>query len=215
MFYFIGKERRGVALFISVLMTMTLSIIALATMARLSESAHTTGKELQDKRLLAYAYTAVNIVNGELRTLIDSTFQFEKAYSLSGNLGGSTTTNDGKFRFYPKDIMSATNASNAPDFAYRAVARKLTNSEYPKLYGLNGNGDVKYGSDTNACYDITVDVREVLYVGASSYVTFKDTSYRIDGKNDFAYGKIKTIGLISCFSRDGDNWAADEDENGN
>ena len=211
MFDFIAKKRRGVALFISVLMTMTLSIIALATMARLSESAHTTGKELQNKRLLAYAYTAVNVVNGELRTLIDSTFQFEDAYALSGNLGGSTTVNEGKFRYYPRDIMSATNASDAPDFAYRAVARKLTNSEYPKLYGLNEDGNVKYGSDTNACYDITVDVREVLYVGSSTYVTFKDNSNVIKGKNDFALGKMKTIGLISCFSRDGDNWASDED----
>ncbi len=212
MFDFIGKKRPGVALFISVLMTLTLSIIALATMARLSESAHTTGKELQDKRLLAYAYSAVNIVNGELRNLIDSTFQFEEAYSLSGNLGGSTTSNDGKFRYFPKDIMSATNASDMPDFAYRAVARKVTKTDYPKLYGLNEDKKTKYGSDSNACYDITVDVREVMYVGASSYVTFKDNSNVIQGKNDFALGKMKTIGLISCFSRDGENEYAEDDD---
>ena len=65
---------KGVALFISVLMTMSLSIIALATMARLSEVSHTTGKELQDRRLLVYAYSAVNIVNGELRRILRTEF---------------------------------------------------------------------------------------------------------------------------------------------
>lgn len=206
MFDFIGKRHSGVALFISVLMTMTLSIVALATMARLSETAHTTGKDLQDRTLLAYAYSAVNIVNGELRTLVDSTFQFEDAYSISGGMGGSTTTNDGTFRYYPKDISSATNAKDAPYFAYRATARRLTTKEAANLYGLNAGGATSYKVDKNACYDITVDVREVVYVGSNTYVTFRDDSNKIAGKADFSLGKIKTIGLISCFSRDGENW---------
>jgi|GEM_PF-2498358 len=203
---FIEKKHHGVALFISVLMTMSLSIIALATMARLSENAHTTGKDLQDRRLLAYAYSAVNIVNGELRTLVDSTFQFEDAYSITGGLGGSTTANDGTFRYYPKDISSATNAADAPYFAYRAVARRLTTREAADLYGLNADHSTTYSPDKNACYDITVDVREVIYVGSNNYVTFKDNSNKIDGKAEFSLGKMKTTGLITCFSRDGENW---------
>lgn len=206
MLKFIGKKYQGVALFISVLMTMSLSIIALATMARLSETAHTTGKDLQDRRLLAYAYSAVNIVNGELRTLVDSTFQFEDAYSITGGLGGSTTSNDGTFRYYPKDISGASGEADAPFFAYRATARRLTTAKAAALYGLNQDGATDYSPDKNACYDITVDVREVLYVGVNNYVTFKDNSNKIAGKANFSLGKIKTIGLISCFSRDGENW---------
>ncbi len=206
MFDFIAKKQLGVALFISVLMTMTLSIIALATMSRLSETAHTTGKELQDRKLLAYAYSAVNIVNGEIRACVDGEFQFGDAYAISGGLQGCKKENDGKFRYYPKDIAAATNAADAPLFAYRAVARRLTTKEKPNLYGLNKSGDVTYAPDKNACYDITVDVREVIYVGSNSYVTFKDNSNKIDGKSEFSLGKMKTIGLVSCFSRDGENW---------
>lgn len=204
MFDFIVKKHHGVALFISVLMTMSLSIIALATLSRLSETAHTTGKDLQDRRLLAYSYSAVNLVNGELRQLIDSRFEFEDAYSIGSGLGGSSVSNDGSFRYYPHDISAAV-TSNDAKFAYRATARRITTESKAKLYGLNEDGKTTYAKDKNACYDITVDVREVLYVGVGTYVTFKDQSNKIDGKPNFSLGKMKTIGLISCFSRDGEN----------
>ena len=211
MFDFIGRKHQGIALFISVLMTMSLSIIALATMARLSETAHTTGKDLQDRKLLTYTYSAVNIVNGELRELIDSSFEFDDAYSISGGLGGSTTTNDGNFKYYPRDISYATNAASAPKFAYRAAARRLTTKKDAKLYGINDDGETDYDPGKNACYDVTVDVREVLYVGSNNYVTFKDTNNKIPGKSDFALGKMKTIGMVACFSKDGvNNWTEED-----
>lgn len=207
MFEFSNLKQKGVALFISVLMTMSLSVIALATLSRLSETAHTTGKDLQDRRLLAYAYSAVNIVNGELRQLVDSTFECEDAYSISGGVGGSTTANDGTFRYYPRDISLVPNSENSnlrPLFAYRATARRLSTDPSASMYGLN-NGDVKYDKGKNACYDVTVDVREVVYVGSSTYVTDNDNNARIAAKPAFALGKMKTIGLVSCFSRDGEN----------
>ncbi|MBQ4437266.1 hypothetical protein II898_00135 [bacterium] len=212
MFDFAERKHLGIALFISVLMTMSLSIIALATMARLSETAHTTGKDLQDRKLLAYTYSAVNIVNGELRELVDSSLQFDDAYSISGGLGGSSTENEGNFRYYPRDISYATNAASAPKFAYRAAARRLTTKEDALVYGLNADGSTVYDPDKSACYDITVDVREVLYVGSNNYVTFKETSNKIPGKSDFALGKMKTVGMVACFSRDGINaWTEDEE----
>lgn len=196
-------KQKGVALFISVLMTMSLSVIALATMSRLSETAHTTGKDLQDRRLLAYAYSAVNIVNGELRALVDSTFECEDAYSITGGMGGSTTTNDGTFRFYPRDI--SVSSSSKPIFAYRAVARRLTTAKAAMMYGLNSINNstptIDFSRDKNACYDVTVDVREVIEVGAGN-ITQDGTE--IQG-TQYSLGKVKTIGLISCFSRDGEN----------
>ena len=205
--FFYGKQK-GVALFISVLMTMSLSIIALATLSRLSETAHTTGKDLQDRRLLAYAYSAVNIVNGELRALVDSTFECEDTYSITGGTGGSTTTNDGTFKYYPRDISLVPNSESSnikPLFAYRATARRLSTDANASMYGLNSDGKVKYSKDKNACYDVTVDVREVVYVGNSTYVTDKDHNASIAAKPAFALGKMKTIGLVSCFSREGEN----------
>ena len=186
-------------------MTMSLSIIALATISRLSETAHTTGKDLQDRRLLAYAYSAVNIVNGELRNLVDSTFNCEDAYSISGGLGGNATTNDGTFRYYPRDI--SVNSGEKPIFAYRAVARRLTTDAGARMYGINGmnNTNIEFSRDKNACYDVTVDVREVIEIGTTNIT--KDSASDIAGFENSGYslGKMKTIGLVSCFSRDGEN----------
>lgn len=200
-----SAKKRGVALFITVLMTMSLSIIALATVARLSETAHTTGKDLQDRRLLAYAYSAVNIVNGELRTLVDSTFECEDAYSITGGMGGNATTNDGTFRYYPRDI--SVTSGEKPIFAYRAVARRLTTDAGARMYGINGmnNTSIDFARDKNACYDVTVDVREIVEIGNANIT--KDADNNIPGYENSGYslGKMKTIGLISCFSRDGEN----------
>lgn len=204
---FYGKEQRGVALFISVLMTMSLSIIALATLSRLSETAHTTGKDFQDRRLLAYAYSAVNIVNGELRQLVDASFECEDAYSISGGIGGSATENNGTFKYYPRDISVSQNnetGTTRPLFAYRAVARRITTDSNASLYGLN-NGDITYDKGKNACYDVTVDVREIVYVGKNNYITDKENKAVIADKPAFSFGKVKTIGLVTCFSRDGKN----------
>jgi len=201
------EKQKGVALFISVLMTMSLSIIALATLARLSEVSHTTGKDFQDRRLLAYAYSAVNIVNGELRQLVDASFECEDAYSISGGLGGSSTQNTGEFKYYPRDLSIAQNTetgTNKPLFAYRAVARRMTTDPGASLYGLN-DGSVSYDKGKNACYDVTVDVREIVYVGKNDYITDANKNAVIEGKEAFSVGKVKTIGIISCFSRDGKN----------
>jgi hypothetical protein len=190
---------KGVALFISVLMTMSLSIIALATMARLSEVSHTTGKELQDRRLLVYAYSAVNIVNGELRQLIDSTFQCEDAYAITGGVG-NTTTNDGTFKYYPRDISSTEGVE--PRFAYRAVARRLTTDKNALLYGLP---TADYSPDKAACYDITVDVREVIDLGTNTNNIKMDAASQANVQSRYSLGKMKTIGLISCFTRGENN----------
>ena len=186
---------KGVALFISVLMTMSLSIIALATMARLAEVSHTTGKDLQERRLTAYAYSAVNIVNGELRHQIDSTFKCEDAYAITGGVG-NTTENDGTFKYYPRDISST--AGVEPRFAYRAVARRLVIGDSKNPYG----GKADYSDPTKgACYDVTVDVREVIDLGTNTNNIKMDAASQAETNTRYSLGKMKTIGLISCFTR--------------
>lgn len=198
-----SSKRKGIALFISVLITMSLSIIALATMARLSETTHTTGKDLEDRRLLTYAYSAVNIVNGELRQLIDSTFECADAYSITGGTGNAYT-NDGTFKYYPRDISVTANGAQ-PLFAYRATARRITTDKAASLYGLTDVKPIDFSPDKNACYDVTVDVREVLNLGFVNIT--KDSGTEVPGYSSSKYylGKMKTIGLVSCFSREGEN----------
>ena len=201
----LSEKQNGIALFISILMTMSLSIIALVTMARLSETAHTTGKSLEDKKLLAYAHSAVNIVNGELRQLVDSTFECADAYSITGGTGGNAAyTNSGTFKYYPRDI-TVTTGGERPLFAYRAAARRLTTDKDAKIYGINSTAGA-FDKNKNACYDVTVDVREVVDLGSGANIT-KDSATSAPGSSNarYALGKMKTIGLVSCFSRNGQN----------
>ena len=120
-------------------------------------------------------------------------------------MGGSTTTNDGTFRYYPRDISVTT--GEKPIFAYRAVARRITTETGARMYGINGlgNSNIDFSRGKNACYDVTVDVREIIELGGSNVT--KDSSSDIPGyaSSGYSLGKMKTIGLISCFSRDGEN----------
>ncbi|MBP0978067.1 MAG: hypothetical protein J6P89_07840, partial [Oscillospiraceae bacterium] len=94
---------RGAALFVSVLMTLSLSIIALATMSKLSELSHTGVGDSEERRLQIYAFSAMNIVNGELRQLLDSTLDFADFYSIGAGETVSINVTNRDFKYYPLD----------------------------------------------------------------------------------------------------------------
>ena len=152
--------------------------------------------------MLAYAHSATNLANGDLRNLIDSTYEFLPTYSVTGGLGQSEGDNK-IFKYYPRDITIAAtlneNENYRPLFAYRAFARKITTDPNANPYGLNSENKVVYGADTNACYDVTIDVREVVFVGPSAYITDTDDSI-IEAKPTWSLGRMKTVGMVSCFA---------------
>lgn len=180
---------RGVALFVAMLMSMSLAVVAMASMARLSEATHTSGSSLQERKLLMYAQSAANIVNGEVQKLINDEITQGLSYTVFGNEG------EGSFKYYPRDIFVNPDISGTPTlFGYRAVARRMaTQGDRPPGF----RDPLPVGQ---ACYDITIDVREVLFFpsGAPHYdpggVSFTPLSR-------YFLGKMKTVGTISCFNR--------------
>lgn len=197
---------RGAALFVSVLMTFSLSIIALATMSRLSEVAHTRAGDYDERRLQIYAFSAMNIVNGELRQLLDSTLDFADAYSIGGGDGASTAVVNRDFKYYPRDNIGA-NGGVDPSFAYRAVARKLTTSGSSMLYGINKYTFKTKGGD--ACYDIMVDVR-IVNVHSQGRIAVDPEDINEVGNKAYVLGKMKTVGQISCFTKGEINYTGND-----
>lgn len=183
------KTEKGIALFVSMLMSMSLAVIALSSMSRLSETTHTAGKTLQDRRLLMYAQSAGNIVVAEIQALIDAEIVMADTYTVHG-LGGEK-----EFKYYPRDVFINPDISGNPTmFGYRAVAKYFAGpGDTPPVY-LPGNTVPPNG----ACYNITVDVREVIYLPSGAIHSDENSKTTMQR---YYLGKMKTIGMISCFQR--------------
>ncbi|HRZ80008.1 MAG TPA: hypothetical protein P5044_08375 [bacterium] len=184
-------EKKGIALFMSILMSMSLAVIALASMARLSETTHQTGKTLQERKLLLFADSAVNIASAEIFTAIKEDIAFAPNYYVHGPAGVAD------FKYYPRDITINPGSSGRPTlFGYRAHARffagnGVTPPGFPASLSVPSDG---------ACYDITIDVREVIHLPNGDR---KADAGSTTTENVFQYflGKTKTVGSIVCFDR--------------
>lgn len=173
-------KRKGVALFVSMLLSMSVAVVSLSTMNRIAMSSRSSGDNLSDKKLLNYAHSAALIASAEIQNRLKGSGDSEAIYIINGNSGPKS------FIFYPVDI---TTFSPDINFAYRAVARRFS-----------GMGQTPPGAKTSLgskayCYDITVDVKEVFYVGPGSWKA--DTEAQAG--NNYFFGKAKSIGIISCF----------------
>lgn len=183
-FRVISHERKGVALFVSILMSFSLAIIAVVSMGRISEASHVSGKSLQDRRLLIYGQSAANIVMAEVQDRINTDIVPQITYNVAGT-GGATS-----FRYYPVDI-NVTGKTTL--FAYRAVARRFANP-----------GDIPPGfrsgqvvPDNGLCFDIVVDVAEVLNIPDGNV----SAPVELRLSNRYYLGSMKTVGVISCFQK--------------
>jgi len=183
----LSKTRRGVALFVAMLMSMSLAVVAFSSMSRLSEVSHTSGKGLQERKLLMYAQSAAGMVNGKVQELIDGEVAFGTTYKVSGNTG------EDSFIYYPRDIFVNPDISGVPTlFGYRARAALIA-SQGDTPPGFKDPVPVGW-----ACYDIMIDVREILYIPSGN------VHEHSAGKTDLSryyLGKMKTVGIISCFEK--------------
>ncbi|HPS31109.1 MAG TPA: hypothetical protein PLZ43_12695 [bacterium] len=185
-----ASRHRGIALFISILMSLSLAVVALASMSRLSETAHQTGKSLQDRRLLMFAESASNIVSAELEDVMKDELDYAPEHFVHGPAGIAA------FKFYPRDITINPGTSGRPTlFGYRAHARLFATA------GMTPPG-VKPGvtiPSDGACYDITIDVIEVINLPSGSVNA--DAFSRSTNIFQYYFGKMKTVGVISCFQK--------------
>lgn len=188
-------KHKGIALFMSILMSMSLAVLAVASMSRLSETAHQTGKSLQDRRLLMFAESASNIVSAELQEIINAEVDYAQVHHIYGPAG------NGALKYYPRDVTVNPGTSGRPTlFGYRAVARLFATA------GMTPPG-VQSGvliPANGACYDITIDVREVLYIpsGAPDTGNSSESAKVVTDSFQYYLGKMKTVGVISCFQKE-------------
>ncbi|MFO7735843.1 MAG: hypothetical protein R6W70_06455 [bacterium] len=173
-------KRKGVALFVSMLLSLSVAVVSLSTMNRIAMSSRSSGDSLSDKKLLNYAHSAALIASAEVQHRLTGSADSDAVYIINGNSGPKS------FVFYPVDI---TTFSPDINFAYRAVARRFS-----------GMGQTPPGAKTSLgskafCYDITVDVKEVFYVGPGSW----KADAEVEAGNNYFFGKAKSIGIISCF----------------
>jgi hypothetical protein len=190
----IFQRKKGIALFVSILLSMGLSVISLSAMLRISSVTQTTGESLRDKRLLMYAESAVAIAAAEVQVMAtnDAVIGYNTVYNISGTGG------DFSFRFYPQDVsLNPATYYDRTLFAYRAVARRFAGAgSWPPGFSapvLQTEGQ---------CFDITVDVREVIYiepVGGVAPNVDAQSSFLAPGSTRYFMGKTKTVGVINCF----------------
>ncbi len=186
----ISHKKRGVALFVSVLLSMSLAAISISAMLRISSVSQSTGAGLQDKKLLMYAESVISIASAEVQKMAteDEVIGYNTVYHISGGT-------DHSFRYYPRDVSIVPSSFyDRTLFAYRAVARRFA-----------GAGSFPPGFSTpildteGQCFDITVDVREVIYIDdPNTNVDAPDTLIvGTDGR--YYLGRSKTVGAVSCF----------------
>jgi len=189
------KTDRGIALFIAVLLSMGLSAISLSAMMRMSTISQTTGSALKDKKLLMYAESALNIVSAEVqyRAIGEEAIGNNTVYYINGTEGIHS------FRYYPRHVsVVPTDYYERTLFAYRAVARRFAGSgDFPPgfqvpIAGLGGH-----------CFDITVDVREVIYIGDANTNVNAQSNMIAGSGTRYYLGSAKTVGVISCFDLGG------------
>ncbi len=183
-------KTRGIALFVSILLSMGLSVISLSAMVRLSSVSRTTGMNMREKQLLMYAESAVNIASAEVQAMAladPEPIGNNTVYRISGTAG------DFSYKFYPRDVtVSPPTFYDRTLFAYRAVARRFAGE---------GNHPPGFKSPLDAggqCFDITVDVREVIYIDDANYNVNADSSFAT-ASGRYYLGNTKTVGVISCF----------------
>jgi len=175
-------KEKGVALFVSILMSTSLAVIAMVSMNRVSESSHLIGSSMQERRILLYAQSAVNLAIAEVQDKINEEPNPQFQYSIGG--GGI-----GVFKYYPVDINVVGKTTK---FAYRARALRFANPN-ESVPGLKIGQSLP---DNGYCYDIVVDVAEVINVPSGFY---PDVPPELRLSSRYYLGRIKTVGVISCF----------------
>jgi len=178
-------KKKGIALFVSVLMTMSLSIIAIVAMARLSEATQASGAAIQERRLLLYSQSATNLVMAAVQDAINEELEPKNAYSVPPE--GTADA----YNFYPADIGVSAKTTR---FAYRGRATKFAGE------GNTPPGTTEALDASNYCYDIIIDVVEVLEVPSGSSVK-ANTDAKIQGSTRYYFGHMKTVGVLSCFQK--------------
>ncbi len=172
---------KGIAIFVASLILLSLSILSLSTMNRVSESSFLAGQAIDKKRLSIHAESAMRIALAEVNTRVFNDIPPSDTYYLNG---GATDT---FLIVYDKENASTP----VPLFAYRARAVKLAQGPDKTPPGATGT------LMTHAyCYDVLVDTREL--IKASGTNINSEMGSPLAG---YYFSEVKSLGVTSCFRK--------------
>lgn len=178
-------HRRGIAMFMASLILLSISVLALSTMNRLSEASQATGKAQESKKLAILADSATRVALAEV------TAQFIGASNAPNIIYVNASNSSSGQTLYR--VVTDTDAST-PLFGYRARANLL----------MVGDGSTTPPgteiplSNRNTCYDIVVDTVEVIPLTAANSTVHSTLGGPSSG---YYWGQMKSIGVTSCFRK--------------
>ena len=183
--------RRGIAMFMAALILLSLSILALSSLSRISESTYIAGQNLSAKRLSILADSATRLALAEISSLFMSTSGTPAELYVNQTYDASGTS---QF-LVVQDKGDAT--TPATPFAFRAKASLI----------LEGNGsDTLPGSEIpiarrNYCYDILIDTRELIKNTGATVVTPNLGIFTATDGTKYYFGQLKSQGVTTCFRK--------------
>ncbi len=179
-------RRQGIAVFMAALILLSVSILALSTMTRISETSQRAGQALAARKLALIADAGVRVA------LADITDQFFAAPGSPDTIFVNATNSSGDPT--PRLLVDRSNGTpGVPLFGYRAKASIL----------LIGDGTtVLPGSEfpvsaNYTCYHVTVDVTDILAMGS----TVDSNAGSPTGYSGYYYGAMKSVGLTTCLKK--------------
>jgi hypothetical protein len=182
--------RRGIAIFMASLILLSISILAMGSMTRLSESSQLSGKILQSRKL------AINADAASRLALAEITAQFiTNAGSPDNMYVNATDTLAGQSQFKVLEAKEFDAANPIPLFAYRAHARLLV------IGGMPPGTDIVL-SARDSCYDIMIDTREMIRMDTANANIATDLGVHTTSTGAvYHFGQLKSLGMTSCLRK--------------
>lgn len=179
------RRQQGAAIFVAMLILLSLSIVAMSSMARTSESSYLAGKDIEKKRLFLMSESAVRIALANLGKQVKEKSTPPSPASPFLYVSADNVT-QGTFILFPDN----TN----PVFAYRATANLLAAG--PTNFKLPGSS--AFVPKRTYCFDVVVDTKEIIYITGTVSVNNDGADVLPAG---YHYGETKSTGVISCLKK--------------
>ncbi|MCK5807708.1 hypothetical protein KAH37_01855 [bacterium] len=175
-------KKRGIALFVAILMSMSVALIAMASATKAQQTTRMVSAHQTLFQMRLFATEAAQLALADIQSQINvQTATVENEYTIEGPVLGS-------YIFYP----NAPGGAKKPLFGYRAKAI-LVAIPGERLPSMSG----PLPAD-NFCFDIVADAREVLELPAGGMGRPAD---KISGVGNFYWGRNKNVGTIVCIPR--------------
>jgi len=175
---------RGIAIFMATLILLSLSVLSLSIMNRVSESSFLAGQAIEKKRLAIHAESAMRVALAEVNERVFNDLPPATIYYVNG---GAT---DVLKIFYDK----IDPANPAPVFAYRAKAIMIAQGPDQAPPGIENAMLTLH----TYCYDVVIDTREIIKATGTNIASEMGTPVGLSG---YYFGEAKSLGVTSCFRK--------------